>query len=162
MLDFDTLRKAFDRTQDLSGKYGRIIVRSGVTILEHLCYGLTDLSYRTEFEVQDYLAGDNNKIDYRQHALFSPEKYFQVQPSGNRLSESFIRRDTGVSVWLEPYAAEGSGAEGTLFRFVKLNAAQLQSGTEKPKQEDRSFGENSAKQWISSVSDQVQPARPGW
>ncbi|MBX3616328.1 hypothetical protein [Nitrosomonas sp.] len=162
-LDFDTLRKeAFDRTQDLSGKIWTDYNTHdpGVTILEHLCYGLTDLSYRTEFEVQDYLAGDNNKIDYRQHALFSPEEVF---PSAavTEIDYQKVLYDAIPEieyVWLEPYAAEGDPAPKGLYSvFVKLNAAQLQSGTEKPKQEDRSFGENSAKlEWISSVSDQVR------
>ena len=55
-LDFDTLRKeAFDKVQDLSGEIWTDYNTHdpGVTILEHLCYGLTDLSYRTGFEVPE-------------------------------------------------------------------------------------------------------------
>lgn len=162
-LDFDTLRKeAFDRVQDLSGKIWTDYNTHdpGVTILEHLCYGLTDLSYRTEFEVQDYLVGKNNKINYRQHALFPPEEVF---PSAavTEIDYQKVLYDAIPEieyVWLEPYTAEGDSASRGLYSvFVKLDEAQLQSGIEKPKQEDINLREGSAKlERISLASDHVR------
>ncbi len=48
----------------------------GITILEQLCYALTDLIYRADFSVEDCLADNNGQIDYERLALFSPEQVF--------------------------------------------------------------------------------------
>lgn len=48
----------------------------GVTLLELLCYGLTDLLYRSQFDVADYLANEQGSIDYAQHALYAPQQAF--------------------------------------------------------------------------------------
>ena len=44
----------------------------GVTILEQLCFALTDLSYRTDFDVQDYFYDKNKNTTtfYKQEELF--------------------------------------------------------------------------------------------
>lgn len=52
----------------------------GVTLLEMLCYGLTDLVYRTDFDVADYLTGPTGQIDFEQQALFPPERIFPGAP----------------------------------------------------------------------------------
>ncbi len=78
-LDFETLRKeAIHTVQDLCGEIWTDynLHDPGVTILEQLCYGLTDLSYRSGFEIQDYLTDKRNVIDYERQALFSPEEIF--------------------------------------------------------------------------------------
>ncbi|MFT6777233.1 MAG: hypothetical protein ACJAV1_001150 [Paraglaciecola sp.] len=46
----------------------------GVTILEHLCYALTDLIYRTDFTVEDYLVDRHSQLNLEQLALHLPEK----------------------------------------------------------------------------------------
>jgi len=51
----------------------------GVTVLEQLVYGLTDLAYRTEFEVADYLTGPDGAIDYAALALYPPQEAFHGQ-----------------------------------------------------------------------------------
>ncbi|MEK7301548.1 MAG: hypothetical protein AAB073_00165, partial [Pseudomonadota bacterium] len=82
-LDFETLRKeAIGKVQDLCGEIWTDynLHDPGVTILEQLCYGLTDLSYRTGFGIQDYLAGEMNVIDYEKQALFSPEEILPSSP----------------------------------------------------------------------------------
>lgn len=52
----------------------------GVTILEQLCYALTDLMYRTEFDIADYLTDENGHIDFKKQALFRPQEIFPSQP----------------------------------------------------------------------------------
>ena len=52
----------------------------GITILEQLCYALTDLIYRTEFGTADYLTGPDGAIDFDQHALYRPEAIFPSDP----------------------------------------------------------------------------------
>lgn len=51
----------------------------GVTILEQLCYALTDLIYQTEVEISGQLTGSDGQIDFDQQALFRPES---IYPSG--------------------------------------------------------------------------------
>lgn len=82
-LDFDGLRrKGIDLLQALSGKtwtdYN--LHDPGVTLLELLCYGLTDLVYRTDFDVADFLTGAAGTIDFDLQALFPPQEIFPNQP----------------------------------------------------------------------------------
>jgi hypothetical protein len=46
----------------------------GVTILEHVCYALTDLIYRTTFPLQDFLTDDRGIIEWRRLALYPPQE----------------------------------------------------------------------------------------
>jgi hypothetical protein len=48
----------------------------GVTLLEALCYGLTDLIHRTDFPCEDYLTDAAGVIDYARQALFPPQEVF--------------------------------------------------------------------------------------
>lgn len=82
-LDFEGLKKEGLRLlQELCGKtwtdYN--LHDPGVTILEHLCYALTDLMYRTEFDTADYLTGKDGSIDFEKQALFRPQDIFPSQP----------------------------------------------------------------------------------
>lgn len=82
-LDFDGLKKkGISLLQELSGQawtdYN--LHDPGVTILEVLCYALTDLAYRTEFDTADFLTGDDDQIDFDTQALFRPHDIFPSQP----------------------------------------------------------------------------------
>ncbi|NJL14414.1 MAG: hypothetical protein HC913_16330 [Microscillaceae bacterium] len=48
----------------------------GITILEQLCYALTDLAYRTDLPVQDHLAGQSAE----QKPFFIPHQILPCQP----------------------------------------------------------------------------------
>lgn len=52
----------------------------GVTLLEMLVYGLTDLLYRTGFPVADMLAQESGRIDYARQALFEPQYILPCAP----------------------------------------------------------------------------------
>jgi hypothetical protein len=81
-LDFEGLRqKGIELLQDLSGKAWTDYNYHdpGVTILEVLCYALTDLVYRTGFEVADFLTGQDGSIDFESQALFRPQDIFPSQ-----------------------------------------------------------------------------------
>ncbi|MDE1460675.1 hypothetical protein [Spartinivicinus poritis] len=51
----------------------------GVTLLEQLCFSLTDVVYRSSYPIQQYLIGPDNKIDLPTQGLYSPGK---ILPSG--------------------------------------------------------------------------------
>ncbi|MCB1934531.1 MAG: hypothetical protein KDF59_01190 [Nitrosomonas sp.] len=80
-LDFATLRKdAINLVQQLCGEnwtdYN--LHDPGVTILEQLCFALTDLSYRSGFPVEDYLTNEKTTIDYEKLGLHQP---YEILPS---------------------------------------------------------------------------------
>lgn len=51
----------------------------GITILEHLCYALTDLNYRIDYDMADLLADDGQGDDVRQW-LAGPEEVLTTHP----------------------------------------------------------------------------------
>ncbi|MCB1830017.1 MAG: hypothetical protein KDI35_07820, partial [Gammaproteobacteria bacterium] len=53
----------------------------GVTILEQICYALTDLVYRSEFDVADHLTSPDGEIDFARLALELPERIFPCRPA---------------------------------------------------------------------------------
>lgn len=52
----------------------------GITILEHLCYGLTDLNYQADRDVADFLTEENGGIDFENLALLPPEDVLPCRP----------------------------------------------------------------------------------
>ena len=137
-LDFETLRKeAINKVQDLCGEIWTDynLHDPGVTILEQLCYGLTELSYRSGFETQDYLVNEKGNIDYPQQALFSPE---EILPSAavTEVDYQKILYDAIPEidyVWLEPSAVEGGLAASGLYTiYVKIDDESIQRHAGKP------------------------------
>ncbi|MCP5244434.1 MAG: hypothetical protein H6937_00075 [Burkholderiales bacterium] len=134
-LDFDTLRKdALSLIQQISGDnwtdYN--LHDPGVTILEQLCYALTDLSYRCEFPVKDYLAASNNTIDYEKQALFPPH---EILPSSavTELDYEKILYDAVPEIdqiWFKPYQPENGEVAGLYNIYVKIDTDLLQARTQ--------------------------------
>ena len=60
----------------------------GVTLLEQLCYGLTDIAYRIDFPVADHLSGPGDIIAYGSISDTQPKTLNGVRvqvPSNNRV-----------------------------------------------------------------------------
>lgn len=53
----------------------------GVTILEQVCFALTDLIYRTKFDVADYLCDERGDIDTHSLGLHAAQDVFFGRPS---------------------------------------------------------------------------------
>lgn len=90
-LDFDALRaEGIDALQGLCSTLWTDynLHDPGVTVLEQLVYGLTDLAYRTEFDVADYLTGPDGDIAWDDLALHPPQEAFH----GQALTVSDYRR----------------------------------------------------------------------
>lgn len=82
-LDFATLRQegiAF--AQELSGNLWTDYNTHdpGVTILEQLCFGLTELAYQAGICVADYLANSQGKINYAEFGLLKPHDALPSAP----------------------------------------------------------------------------------
>ncbi|WP_033575552.1 hypothetical protein [Dickeya chrysanthemi] len=52
----------------------------GVTLLELLCFALTDLMYRADFDVADYLTQPDGRLDFAAQGLMPPERIFPARP----------------------------------------------------------------------------------
>jgi len=128
-LDFDALRRAGIATlQALCGErwtdYN--LHDPGVTILEQLCYAITELAYRSDFAPEDYLVGPTGIIDYRRHALHPadeilPSQVLTVDDYRKLFYDSIPELE---DVWLscEPQAGESaSGVRGLYRVLVKLS-----------------------------------------
>ena len=83
-LSFDSLRsEAIKLLQEVSGQVWTDynLHDPGVTILEQLIYALTDLIYRSELVVEDYLAGSHGRIDFAAQHLLNPAEIFSSRPT---------------------------------------------------------------------------------
>lgn len=82
-LDFFSLRaQGIDQVQQLAGAIWTDynLHDPGVTLLEQLCYGLTELAYQARQPLADYLTNERGHIDYQQHALYKPQEIFPTRP----------------------------------------------------------------------------------
>lgn len=81
--DFAKLREeAIELVQKLSGEIWTDynVHDPGVTILEQIVFALTELGYRTGFDVKDYLTSVDGHIDYESQALYEPSLVMQPFP----------------------------------------------------------------------------------
>ena len=82
-LDYDNLRKiAIDLVQKYSGSVWTDynLHDPGVTIIEALCFALTDLAYRTNFPIEDILVDANGKINYQEQSFYSVDQILNTSP----------------------------------------------------------------------------------
>ncbi len=72
----------------------------GITILEQLCYAITDLGYRIDYDLKDLLAGGESD-PYR--ALYSPAAILTTEPvTLTDLRKIVIDVDGVKNAWIEP------------------------------------------------------------
>ena len=88
----------------------------GVTILDQLCYALTDLIYRTDFKVEDYLTDEAGRLDLEKQALHPPERIFPCRPTtlNDYRKIIFDSVSTIENVWLRP----ADGPHGGCYRMA--------------------------------------------
>lgn len=73
----------------------------GITILEQLCYAITDLSYRLDFEMKDLLTPPPGK---KNQQFFTARKILTVNPlTINDYRKLLIDIDGVKNAWLEPF-----------------------------------------------------------
>jgi hypothetical protein len=106
-LSFDRLREmGIEEVQRLSGELWTDfnLHDPGVTILEQLCYALTDLGYRVDHDVADILTGEDGTIDFKKLGLCLPEQIYPCRPvTINDYRKLILDADPGTdAVWIEP------------------------------------------------------------
>ncbi len=148
-LDFDALKRAgIALLQDLSGQIWTDYNAHdpGITILEQLCYALTELGYRSDFPPEDYLAAPDGSIDPQQHALFLPNEIFPSETlTDHDLRTVLYDRVPEIEdCWFEdvaPAQANGvaaAGKTGLLRVFLRLgDTATGDAGPERDAIEER-------------------------
>jgi hypothetical protein len=142
-LDFAGLRKEGIRlAQELSGSLWTDynLHDPGVTILEQVCYGLSDLAYRAGFDVADYLASPGGKIDYTALGLHRADEIFPCRPITVNDYRKLILDGVEYldNAWV---VAEGAGQDG----FGGLYRIYLQLG------EGAAHLEGSAKERVREI-----------
>ncbi|KAA2239997.1 hypothetical protein F0L74_27855 [Chitinophaga agrisoli] len=105
--DYEQLRKeAIAQVQELSGKIWTDynLHDPGVTILEQLCFAITDLAYRTAFPIDEILADKHGNIDPLQHAFFAKAAILSTCPvTVNDYRKLLLDEIEEVeNVWIEP------------------------------------------------------------
>ena len=80
---FELKEKGLEYIQVLSGKSWTDFNSHdpGVTILEQICYGLTDVSLRSSYKINDLLYNkDKNGIDPDKNGFYPPSEIYSTHP----------------------------------------------------------------------------------
>lgn len=79
----------------------------GITILEALCYAITELGYKTGFDIKDILASEDGTIDTNQ-SFFTAKNILSAEPLTIGDYRKVLVDIVGVkNAWLYPYRDEG-------------------------------------------------------
>lgn len=94
----------------------------GITILEALSYALTELGYRTDFNIKDLIADEDGKIDVDQ-AFFSAKNILTSEPLTIEDYRKLLVDIVGVkNAWLYPYRDEDTNMVGEPDQEVPIYA----------------------------------------
>lgn len=97
----------------------------GVTILEYLCYAITDLAYRTGFDIKEILTGKDGKIDLDKNLFYPKHQILTSKPIlVNDFRKFIIDRIPAVhNVWIVPVAdIKGkAGIRGLYHVLIQVN-----------------------------------------
>ncbi|OKS86511.1 hypothetical protein [Mucilaginibacter polytrichastri] len=76
----------------------------GVTILEQLCFAITDLAYRTSFPLPDLLSDRNGVVNYEKNSFFTKDQILTSNPvTINDFRKVIIDEISEIdNVWLYP------------------------------------------------------------
>lgn len=155
--DYDRLREeALALVQKLSGHIWTDynIHDPGVTMLEQLCFAITDLGYKTSFPIEEILAGPNGRIDPQAHAFFNKGEILSAGPvTIADFCKLLLGQVEGVEqVWIEPVTSKsGSTICKGIFKVLvqpdenitaSKNYDQLEDDVRRCLMRYRNLGEN--------------------
>lgn len=142
-LDFAVLRQqSIDLLQKLSGKTWTDfnLHDPGITILEQLCYAITDLVYRTGFSIEDILTGLDGRISKQNNSFFGKEHILTTNPiTINDFRKVILDEVSEVSnVQLEPMTSQYSAdyIKGLYKILVQVDQSTVRKFQEQPQLED--------------------------
>lgn len=125
-LDFEGLREdGINIAQKMSGDIWTDynLHDPGVTVLEALCYALTDLTYRTGFGAADYLASSDGSIDYKNQALYRPDEILPCHPTtDNDYRKLIVSAVPNIdNVWMQRHDTQPGCPQGLCHLYVQLS-----------------------------------------
>jgi hypothetical protein len=125
---FEQLRREGIRLlQDLSGEQWTDfnLHDPGITMLEQLCYALTDLMHRADQAVADILTGENGKIDFARQSLHLPEQIYACRPTTvEDIRRALLDRVPSVDNVVITQGPDAGGLMPGLYR-IDVRAADL-------------------------------------
>ena len=143
-LDFNSLRNyGIELIQKWSGNTWTDfnLHDPGVTILEALCYAITDLAYQTDFDITELLADKKNKIDYLANSFFHKQDILTINPvTVTDYRKAIIDEVEEIdNAWLEAVISEKyvnsiSGLYDITVQLNQVNAKLWQPGSALEKQ----------------------------
>ncbi len=133
-LNFQTLRDiGIAHLQALSGKLWTDynLHDPGVTILEVLCYAVTDLGYRNNLDIQDLLTSNPADSNHRENNFFTPDEILTCNPVTDLDLRKRLIDIPGVrNAWLEKLTIYNPAI------YVDYTSSHLQSTPPDGKSED--------------------------
>ena len=133
----------------------------GVTILEQVCYALTDIMYRAGFPVEDLLTGEDGEIDWKAQGLLPPEIAFPCRPT-TTLDYDAVIRDAVIeeteNVRIDPIPETERSWDG-LYRIVLR--MKTPDGTQDDRTEDGAEGNDRGRGNDRELEDRVRKAFAG-
>lgn len=132
---FDGLRKdGLVRVQQLAGNRWTDYNEHdpGVTILEALCYALTESLYKIGFPVADLLADAQGIIDWQRQALLPAEEAFPARPASelDYRAAMLDQIPEAENLRLEPILDNAQKPTGLYRLLLRLRTQSLQPGAE--------------------------------
>ncbi|HET6253618.1 MAG TPA: hypothetical protein VFE32_06075 [Puia sp.] len=159
MVDFAFLRqRGIELLQQLCGEswtdYN--LHDPGVTILEALCYALTDLSYRTEFPMGDLLTDKDGKIRLHEQAFHTRDEILSSNPVSVADCRKFIldQEDRLHNVWLKPFTSAFS--YGTMHGLYEIKVQVKKDCSDKLGLKDGKAGGKADEQWVADLGRKVR------
>ncbi|MHB8208153.1 hypothetical protein [Mucilaginibacter sp.] len=138
-LDFESLRShGIELIQKMAGNIWTDfnLHDPGVTILEQLCYAITDLAYQTDFDITDLLSDKDGKISYESNSFFPRQEILTSNPvTITDYRKAIIDEVSEIdNIWFIPVtSATGANAMQGLYKVmvqVKIAfAKELLAGT---------------------------------
>jgi len=127
-LEYSRLRaEALTLVQELSGHVWTDynLHDPGVTMLEQLCFALTDLAYKTDFPVNELLADRNGRINATDNAFFSKADILSSGPVTVEDYRKLIldQLEEVENIWIEPVLSKYTpgASKGTYRVFIQPN-----------------------------------------
>jgi hypothetical protein len=123
-LDFESLRShGIELIQKMAGNIWTDfnLHDPGVTILEQLCYAITDLAYQTDFDITDLLSEKDGKIDYKSNSFFLKQNILTSNPvTVTDYRKAIIDEVSEIdNIWFTPVtSATGANAMQGLYKVM--------------------------------------------
>jgi len=135
---FDSLRReALKLIQQISGErwtdYN--LHDPGITILEQLIYSITDLIYRTEFAVEDYLASEDGSLDLETLGLHVPAEVLPCRATTSLDYRKLLLNAVPVAdnLWVDALTARSQAGQ---YRGLYQFSVKLEQGLEESARND--------------------------